>query len=511
MRRLAPAAVLLAASAWGTSARAADCAALVGPQPGQVQVERAVSVTPGATGWTPETTSFYAPVPLHVPLCRVEGTIEGNIGFELWLPAPAGWNGRMLGAGVGGDAGIFNYADMSRRLPQGFATVTTDAGHKSGQAHWMSYRKARVDYEHRAVHLTAVAARALVARYYAKPPAHSYFLGCSGGGRQALKEVQNYPGDYDGVVAGAPGPYMPLISVRMMWSSLLQKRNPAGALSDADWTLYERSTVAACDRLDGVTDGIMEDPRTCGFRPRRLLCEAGQASDCLSAEKVATLETIVSSMPDERGQAMDAGLLPGVRTRPGPPSPLLRAMWADGVYGNPDWDENSFRRTADLARANQAMPELRADSVAIEPFISRGGKAIIYQGWQDPSVIAGPTIDYYGRLTRAIGETRLRQSARLFMVPGMYHCAGGPGADSFGGSGHANASTDPKRDILWAVIAWVEAGTVPSRIEAEKREGETVRFTRALCAWPNRARYRGGDTSRSTSFTCEPPQKRAGA
>ena len=341
MRWLGVAALAIAA-AWVSPARAADCAALAGDKGGTVRIVQATAVAPGAAGWAPDTTSFYKPVPVRAPLCRVEGTIEGTIGFELWLPDAGRWNGRLLGAGVGGDAGVFNYADMSRRIAQGFATVTTDSRHKASQAHWMRDAKARVDYEHRALHLTALAAKRLATAYYSKAPDHSYFLGCSGGGRQALKELQNYPGDYDGIVAGAPGPNMPLISVRMLYFSSLQKRDPAAALTDLDWALYERRTIAACDKIDGVADGIMEDPRACGFRPRALLCRAGQTSDCLSTAKLATLEAIVAPMPDEHGRPMDRGLLPGVRTRPGPPSPLLRAMWADAVYDNPDWDETSF-------------------------------------------------------------------------------------------------------------------------------------------------------------------------
>ncbi|RYD46626.1 MAG: tannase/feruloyl esterase family alpha/beta hydrolase, partial [Sphingomonadales bacterium] len=292
-------------------------------------------------------------------MCRVEGTIESNIGFELWLPAD--WNGRLLGAGVGGDAGVFNYSDMSRRVEQGFATVTTDSGHKQSEARWMANAKARVDYEHRASHLTAQAAKALALKFYGRAVDKSYYLGCSGAGRQALKEMQNYPGDYDGVIAGAPGPYMPLQSVRMMWGALLQKHDPAGALSDQDWALYERRAIAACDKIDGVADGIIENPLRCSFKIKALACKPGQTADCLSKPKLAMLQRIVDPMPDEQGRAMDWGLYPGVRTRPGPPSPLLRAMWADGVYDDAGWNEDSFRRTADLEAANRLMPELRAD------------------------------------------------------------------------------------------------------------------------------------------------------
>ena len=487
-------------------AAAAACAALAGPvstpAPAGVTIVQATMVTP-APVWSPVTTGFYKPVPVQVPLCRVEGTIEGNIGFELWLPTD--WNGRLLGAGVGGDAGVFNYADMSRRIAQGFATVTTDGGHKTTQARWMSDRKARVDYEHRATHLTAQAAKAIARRFYQRGVDKSYYLGCSGGGRQALKEMQNYPGDYDGVIAGAPGPYMPLQSVRMMWGALLQKHRPAGALADGDWALYERRATAACDSNDGVADGIIADPLRCNFKLSTLACKPGQTGDCLSAPKLAMLETIVRPMPDEQGRAMDWGLYPGVRTRPGPPSPLLRAMWADGVYNDPNWNEDGFRRSADLATANRMMPELRADKTAIAPFLRAGGKAILYQGWADPSTNAGPTLDYYTKLARAQGGIdRLDDSVRLFMVPGMYHCAGGPGADAFGGSGHPAETTDPARDVLWALIRWVEQGRAPDRLIAAKHDADTVRFTRALCPFPQAARYDGhGPIGQASAYRCQ--------
>jgi feruloyl esterase len=479
------------------------CAALVGKHPGAVTVDRATPVAAGAMPVAADA-SPYAPRPAARPFCRVEGRIEGTIGFELWLPD--GWNGRLLGAGVGGDAGVFNYADLSLRLGEGFAAVTTDGGHKAARAHWMTDAKARTDYEHRAVHLSAGAAKALARRFYGQAPAHSYFTGCSGGGRQALKEMQLYPADYDGVIAGAPGPYMPLISVRMLWFALAQKRDPAGALTDADWALYERRATAACDRIDGVADGVVENPLACSFALPTLACRAGQTADCLSAPKLAMMARIVAPMPDEAGRPMDGGLLPGVRTRPGPPSPLLRAMWADAVHGDPDWDEDGFLRTADLAAVNRVMPQLRADAVRIAPFLARGGKAIVYQGWADPSVIAGPTVDYYARLAAANGgPARLGESVRLFMVPGMYHCRGGPGVDDFGASGQAAWPGDASRDMLWALIRWVETRQAPASIVGTRvRDGRTV-FTRRLCPFPQAARFDGrGDPADAVSYACAP-------
>ena len=504
MRTLPLAASLLAMS-WALPAAAQKCDALKGDHPGRVTVTAATTVapTPGRP-FVAVTAGYYKSGPVSVSFCRVEGVIEGNIGFELWLPTGSAWNGRLLGAGVGGDAGVYNYTDLSRRIAEGFAAVTTDSGHKASNARWMADPKARIDYEHRATHLATAAAKALVAAFYARPADHSYFLGCSGGGRQGLKEMEEYPADYDGIVAGAPGPYMPLISVRMMWFSLLQKRNPAGALSDADWALYERASNAACDANDGVRDGVVENPLACGYKPAALACRPGQATDCLSPAKLAMIEAIVAPMQDEGGQPMDRGLLPGVRTRPGPPSPLLREMWADGVYDDPNWDENTFRRSADLDKANAAMPQLRADRTDIAPFIARGGKAIIYQGWQDPSVIAGPTIDFYRRLEAAQGGgAALGRSVRLMMVPGMYHCGGGPGVSQFGGSGQASAPGDPSRDILWAVIDWVEHKRPPDALVGGRLVDGKPAFTRTICSFPEAALYDGhGDQADARSYRC---------
>lgn len=486
---------------------AADCAALKGKH-GDVAVETATAIAAGET-WKPGEPRYRA-LTLPVSICRVGGHIEGNIAFELWLPA--GWNGRLLGAGVGGDAGYLNYSDMDARVAQGFATVTTDAGHHSSNARWMTDAKARVDYEHRAVHLTALAAKELIARYYGRQVSRSYYLGCSGGGRQALREMQLYPGDYDGVIAGAPGPNMPLQSVRMLWFALEQQRNPAAALREEDWALYERRVHETCDPLDGVKDGVIGNPLSCHFDTATLLCKPGEAEGCLTAPRLAMLNRIIAPLPDENGKPMDGGLFPGVRTRPGPPSPLLRAMWADAVYDDPNWDAMTFKRTADLAAINRIMPNLRSDRVDIEPFMRRGGKAIIYQGWQDPSTNAGPTLDYYWRLAQRFGGyEKLSRSVRLFMVPGMNHCFGGPGANLFGGMFQFPASTDPDRDMVWSLVRWVEQDAAPQRIVAARMEQGKEVFTRPLCPFPQLANWDGtGPQDRASSYTCvvDPVQAR---
>jgi feruloyl esterase len=437
------------------------------------------------------------------PFCRVEGVIEGRVGFELWLPAAEAWSGRLLGAGVGGDAGIYNYADLGRGVDAGFAAVTTDSGHKATQAHWMLDRAAVDDYTHRAQHLTNRAARALVEAYYRRPVAHAYFLGCSGGGRQGLKEVQDYPGDYDGVVVGAPGPNMPPLSARMMWLGLRDQRNPAGALNDADWSLVAKAAVAACDRDDGLADGLVTNSSTCRFDPAVLACPAGEDGACLTPAKLATLRTTYAPLRDETGKAIDSGVFPGVRTRPGPPSPLLQAMFADGAHGDPNWDAGTFTIAGDLALARRRLANLWTDKTDLSVFKARGGKLLIYQGWLDPSVIAQQSLEYYAGLeARMGGGAETRSFARLMMAPGLYHCRGGTGPDRFGGSATPEPIGDSDHDVLSAMVAWVEQGRAPERVVASQVTDGRVTRQRPLCAWPKQAVHLGGDPDKADSFRC---------
>lgn len=425
-------------------ALADPCAALRGAAAGDLQVTDAAIVT---SADLVTDASTYPPM-VTPPFCRVQAVIEGAIGMELWLPPADAWNARLLTAGVGGPAGQFNFTDMSTRLAQGFATLSTDGGHKVGDDGWMADPAKRADYEHRATHLATVEAKRLIAGFYGTAAERSYFLGCSGGGRQGLKEVQNYPADYDGVVAGAPGPNMPTLTIRMMWTGLMQKADPDAAPTDRDWQLYEAAATEACG-----TDGVIMDPRACTFDVMSLACEG---EDCIAPDTAAMMARMIGPMPDENGDPMDDGMLPAVRTRPGPPSPLVAEMF---TAARPDWTEAAFSPSVDLAAFHEQMPELAAGRTDLSVFAGQGGKLIVYQGWQDPSTLAGPLVDYFERIEGA------DDAARLFMVPGMYHCRGGAGADSFGGSRHIPTG-DPDSDILWSVIRWVEEGQAPQAIAA---------------------------------------------
>jgi feruloyl esterase len=317
-----------------------------------------------------------------------------------------------------------------------------------------------------------------------------------------MKAAQAFPDDYDGLIAGASAPSMPELSARHLWEGLYQQRHPEGALNDADWALVSNAAVIACDKLDGVADGVVEDPRRCRWEAGWLLCRSAKGPQCLTAEQVATVRAIYTPFRDDTGRLLDHGVLPGVRTRPGPPSPLLLTMFAQGAHHDPNWRAEQFRIAADLALANQQMPHLRADSLDLDRLSRRGGKLIMYQGWMDPSVLAEQSLAYFEALSQ-----RYRRSvdsfARLYMVPGMLHCRGGEGADEFGGATAALPYGDPDHDLLAALVRWVEQGRSPGPITASKLvEGRVVR-QHPLCPYPQTARYLGGNPDHAASYRCE--------
>jgi feruloyl esterase len=478
----------------------ATCAAMAGQIMPQVHISSAVMV-PAQSSWSPD--SQTPPFAVRSPFCRVQGVIETEIGFELWLPEPQAWNGKFLGTGVGGDAGVFNYRDTPRGVARGYAAGATDSGHKAADRTWMLGHPQRlIDYELRSHHLLASTAKPLVATYYAKPAEHAYFIGCSGGGRQGLKEMQKFPDDYDGIVSGAGGPKAPEMTVRRMWELLLRDARP-GLMSPADWKLVADAGVRDCDGLDGVIDGVAEDPRRCRFDVASLLCKPGAATACLSAEQVAFVRRFYEPLRDGHGRAVDLGLLPGVLVDSGH-SRLAPATFGQAVRGQADWKGEGFNVGSDLAAIDRVMPELRADQTDLHAFKARGGKAILYQGWMDPAVAALMMVDYYQGVERRIGgSANTRDFLRLFMVPGMLHCAGGAGPDQFGGSGADAPLTDGDHDLLSALEDWVEHGRPPERIIAAKVEAGRVARTRPLCSYPAQARYTGaGSTDEAANFRC---------
>jgi feruloyl esterase len=437
------------------------------------------------------------------PFCRVQGVIETEIGFELWLPAKAAWNGKFLGAGVGGDAGTYNYSDLPRGLLRGYAAGSTDTGHKLTDPNWMLGDPMRLaNFELRSNHLLVAASKSIITQYYSSPVRYAYFIGCSGGGRQGLKEMQRFPDDYNGIVAGAPGPKTPEMTARRMWEINLRDSNSA-LMSPADWLLISQQGIKSCDPADGVMDGVAEDPRKCRFDVGTLQCKDGQTQECLSSAQVAFAKSFYDPLKDDSGHAIDDGLLPGVLVDSGR-SRLAPATFGQAIRHQADWKGEDFDVTRDLAAIDKVMPELRADDPDLAAFKAHKGKAILYQGWMDPAVAAMMTLGYYQDVERKMGgEKKTEDFIRLFMVPGMLHCGGGAGTDQFGGSGNDAPIPDNDHDLLSALEDWVEHNRPPNRIVASQVvEGKVVR-TRPLCAYPAFARYNGsGDTDVASNFEC---------
>lgn len=508
MRRAA-AGLALGAVLWVLStapALAGPCDAMARLKMRDIHVDRVTEVGPDRP--------FTPPVPDAAPMrqsfCRVEGRIEREIGFELWLPAKANWNGRLLTGGVGGQAGNFNYRELIRAVARGYVGASTDAGHKADDRHWLLKRPDRAaNYAWRANHLLAVQAKAMIARAYGRPVDQAFFVGCSGGGRQALTAVQRFPTDYDGVIAGAPGVNTPAMSARRMWE--MQRHSDWGASVPAwTWPWVQQQAVAQCDGLDGVIDGVVADPRQCHFDVTRLACGTGRPGQCLSPAQVGAVQRISAPLHDENGKQLDQGLLPTVLISPAPlpepftpgPSYLATVLFADGVHGDPAWDARQFSLARDLPEIDRLM-NLNADDPAIEPFVSRGGKLLLYQGWDDPLVSAQSTLGYWDALSARFGS-QLGASVRLFMAPGVDHCRGGAGQDLFGGAGGDAPVVDPQHDMLSALERWVLAGEAPSRIIAVKQHGGRTVRSQPLCAWPARAVWSGrGDPADAASYTCQ--------
>ena len=441
--------------------------------------------------------------PLALPAhCRVRGTVLPAIGFEVWLPAPEAWNGRFLAVGSG-NGGSLSYERMRSALAQGYATASTDTGHRAGDFSWLADDARLRDFGYRAVFEMTAKAAAIVPAFYARPADYRYFNGCSLGGRQGLMEAQRFPSDYDGIVAGAPASVFVDAGSTELWSARAA-RPAAGAgslLGPDELELVNDAAVAQCDTLDGVLDGVLEDPRRCSFDPARLQCGIAAGARCLTPVQVNAVRQIHAGPTDA-----ETGLrLPGfaLGSEPGwtfatsaEPSPLTLEFFRRAVFDDPFWAWQSFDFPEDHLYAEEETGwMLNAASTDLSRFRDHGGKLVLYHGWNDADVSPEATIAWYEALEASLDgdtdplEPRTRDFVRLFMVPGMSHCAGGIGTDQF--------------DAQRALEDWVERGLAPDRIEAERVESGEVTRTRPLCPYPEIARYRGSANSdRSGSFIC---------
>ena len=436
--------------------------------------------------------------------CRVTAVTKPAVNFEVWLPQ-TGWNGKFQGVGNGGMAGVISYAAMGAALKRGYAVASTDTGHVSKgsfDASWALNRPDLIaDFGHRGLHVTTVIGKRITEAFYQKPASHAYYVGCSKGGQQGLMEAQRYPEDYDGIIAGDPANnWTRFYAGGHLWYWLATTKDPASYIPASKVPLLTDAVNAACDTLDGVKDGVLEDPRACKFDPATLTCRPGQdPASCFTPPQVRAVQDIWLGARSSKGEVIYPGLAPGGEAGPGgwaswvtgaAPSAATHAQAADGFFKNMvfddlTWDYRTFNYDTDVKRALEKVgPLLDAVDTNLEPLKRRGAKLLVYHGWSDPDISPLNTIRYYedvvskiqGQRSREEGLRATNEFFRLFMVPGMQHCSGGPGATTF--------------DMVTALEDWVERGKAPEVIPASRSNDVGVR-TRPLCLYPLVATYTG--------------------
>jgi feruloyl esterase len=461
------------------------------------QAVAAGAFSAGAAGGRGGGGNPYADLPAF---CRVTATIkptsDSDIKVEIWMPM-AGWNGKFQGVGNGAWQGSIGTAALATGLRKGYATISTDTGHEGGSASFaLGHPEKLIDFGYRAVHEMTVKGKAITTAFYDNSaPKYSYFVGCSAGGKQAIKETQMFPADYDGVVAGSPGVNWSGRALQTIWVGQAVAEAP---IPPAKFAAINSAAVAACDAGDGAKDGVIDSPRQCKFDPQVLLCKAEDNNTCLTAGQVATARHIYANVSNSRTKlSLVAGLSPGSETGWGTmagaqPFGAGVDLFKYVVFNDPSWDFKTLNWDSDLDKTLKASASMDAMDPNLKPFFDRGGKIISYHGWADPQISPGSTVDYYQTvLDKMGGAGKVQENYRLFMVPGMAHCQGGVATDQF--------------DMLTALENWVEKKQAPASIAAERRATNTLTArTRPLCPYPQVATYKGsGSVDEAANFVCK--------
>lgn len=487
-----------------------DCAALTGLTIPDVSLTSATPVpagpfaVPGGRGGAP---------PITVPaFCRVSAvatpSADSRINFEVWIPAAAAWNGKFQGVGTGGFSGSITYGALAEGVRRGYATVSTDMGHTGDDLLFGNGHPEKiVDWAYRAVHVVTEAGKLIVRNNAGRFPDRSYFNGCATGGHQAMMEVQRYPLDYDGVVAGNPAADRTNEILAYLWDWLSTHAEDGTSLVPATkFQLLTRSAVAACDADDGVKDGVIDDPRRCRFDPASLLCPGSGTASCLTRTELDAIKKVYAGPTNARtgeqifpgwplgSEGYGEGLNDGWRNFLDVPEPRRVGLFQYFVFNNAKWVWRSMDWDRDVAYVTEKMGFLNATSHDLGAFRQRGGKIVMHTGWSDPILPAPDVIKYYEEVSSAMGGAdKTRDFFRLFMAPGMGHCSNGPGPNSL--------------DALSALEAWVERGVAPDKIMASRSRGGVVERTRPLCVYPQVARWSGkGTTDDAANFTCVNPK-----
>jgi feruloyl esterase len=454
--------------------------------------------------------------------CEVDGhtaTPGNEVNFRLGLPER--WNGKYYFVGVGGLGGTIGRLDAG--LARGYASASTDTGHEASDPTWGSNHAKEIDYGHRGTHVTAVAGKELTASFYGRAPQHAYFNGCSNGGRQALMEVQRYPTDFDGIIAGDPATGTPMQAGRaLVFQKLLA--SPESYLPIAKVEMLAAATLAACDAADGLKDGLVAAPERCDFKPETLKCSGADAPNCLTAPQLDVVKQVYGGAKLKNGQvyaygfpfgheggstgwqAWIIGAVPPTRQEDGT---LLFTSRLPSGYSlseqnfrflaveddDPTFSWRTFNPDRDLPRMASMTEILSPHDADLRTFKNRGGKLLMYHGTSDPAISSSGTVDYYNKVSKIVGGQNATESfARLYLVPGMHHCSGGPGPNQF--------------DMLTELENWIERGTAPAAVVATHKTNDVVDRTRPLCPYPQVAKYIGhGSTDDAANFACREQAK----
>ena len=529
-------------------AQAADCAELTTLKLTNITIASASPVEPG-TFTEPQrgnqVSDSYEGVPAF---CRVAGVASpepgSRIGFEVWLPSPAAWSQRLHTVGNGGYGSNLYWAQLVARVQRGDVAVATDTGHSGGSLTFGRDNPVAItDWGNRAVHASTAAAKQLVKAYYGRPQRWSYFSGSSTGGHQALMVAQRYPEDFDGIIAGAPGNNRTALNFLFLWNYLSNHRrgdDSTQIVPNTKLPMIRRAVVAACDADDGVADGVVNAPRQCGFDVGSLTCPDAETSECLTAEQVATMRAIYRGPRNARtGEQLYPGMtlgsegMGGDEKNPGwsdfwanpdkPTEPQRADFFRYWVFKDPNWNWWNFDWDKDVDTVQRVMaPVINATDPDLSRFRARGGKLIMFMGWDDPVGSSVEAINYYDGVV-ALGKgadeaaklADTQQFARLYMIPGMGHTAGGPGATNVSNATRDSATPvdDARHDMGLALYDWVENGKAPEELVATHFSSGTgptgtVQFQRPICVYPKVVRYAGGDQNSADSFRCETSTQR---
>lgn len=501
----------------GNKLEVSRCASLMQLKIAGLEIERAENLSDqsqfiNADGYITKT---------NRPICRVVASMNANSGgitFEIWLPVD--WNGRLLGIGKNGFGGYINYRELASGVSRGFAAVSGDTGFKGAgpavpgqRVVWATDQRALWDWAHSSVHSMTVTAKQIIREFYRRDIQFSYFSGC--GGVEAMREVQDFPDDYDGVDVRSPGLHYGGLMQSFLWGAMLPARLPDALLTRDALTLLNQAALKTCGGTDALKNGYLDHPTQCHFDPSHLICKSGGGNkNCLNTMQVEQAKRLYSPILNTlTGEVIYPGFAPGSENSWGAIQGDLATFYAQpllgtAVFGDAHWNWTNFDFGASAALIDQRLSaNVDATNPDISRFRRRGGKLIMTQGWADSTNAPTTPIEYFNSVAAHEGGVENAQrSFLLLMVPGMGHCGSGPGPTTLGGSSPPTQYT-PDRDVLSALQAWVERKKKPKSfistkyIDDDSKKG--VKFERTICVYPKVSRYDGsGNRSLASSYRC---------